>query len=191
MVNTLEADFKDDATIIEPSEKEVSVEKGQESLEAMQAVTQEKIQEELPYFAEGEVVKGFGRGSSELGIPTANFNDEIVRELPTALETGVYFGWARIGNGTTHKMVMSIGLNPFYDNKERSMETHVMHTFPEQFYGQHMKVFITGYIRPMKNYSCVDDLIQDIHADIKYAGITLDTPQHCELKEDARITAAI
>lgn len=28
----------------------------------------------LPYFCRGEVVKGFGRGSKELGIPTGEFN---------------------------------------------------------------------------------------------------------------------
>jgi len=28
----------------------------------------------FPYYVEGEVVKGFGRGSKELGIPTGNIH---------------------------------------------------------------------------------------------------------------------
>ena len=30
-----------------------------------------------PFQLEGVVTKGFGRGSKELGIPTANFNQEV------------------------------------------------------------------------------------------------------------------
>lgn len=29
----------------------------------------------LPYFCRGEVVRGFGRGSKELGIPTGEWTD--------------------------------------------------------------------------------------------------------------------
>ena len=39
-----------------------------------------------PLFMEGEVVKGFGRGSKELGIPTANFNEQVVAKLPQEFE---------------------------------------------------------------------------------------------------------
>ena len=31
------------------------------------------VSDSIPYFANGEVVKGFGRGSKELGIPTGNY----------------------------------------------------------------------------------------------------------------------
>ena len=85
----------------------------------------------LPYFCQGEVVKGFGRGSKELGIPTANFPDSVVEHLPADIGTGIYYGWACVGNGDTHKMVMSIGWNPYYKNTKKSMETHVIHTFKE------------------------------------------------------------
>ena len=103
----------------------------------------------IPLF--GPVVKGFGRGSSDLGIPTAN--------IPLAglsvggheeMESGVYFGWAgvditeegkrieaseegrsngregRRGKGGVWPMVMSIGWNPFYKNTVRSVVSFVM-----------------------------------------------------------------
>ncbi|KAK3078799.1 hypothetical protein LTS18_006593, partial [Coniosporium uncinatum] len=51
----------------------------------------------FPLKLSGKVIKGFGRGSKELGIPTAN--------IPLAglsvggnedLESGIYFGWASL-----------------------------------------------------------------------------------------------
>lgn len=46
---------------------------------------------------------------------------EVVRTLPKEIKTGVYFGWAQVEEGPVHKMVMSIGWNPYYQNKEKSM----------------------------------------------------------------------
>ena len=80
-----------------------------------------------PIYAQGTVIKGFGRGSKELGIPTgflalhvinskwsrnyfsANFPDEVVDGLPAEVGTGVYYGWAKVDKGPVRKMVMSIG----------------------------------------------------------------------------------
>ena len=65
---------------------------------------------------------GFGRGSKELGIPTANFNEKVVDDLPKDLETGIYFGWTNLeGEAITRKAVVSIGYNPFYENKTKSV----------------------------------------------------------------------
>ncbi|XP_037949972.1 putative riboflavin kinase [Teleopsis dalmanni] len=75
----------------------------------------------LPFFACGRIIRGFGRGSKELGIPTANYPLEVVKSLPTSCQNGIYYGWANVDNGEVYKMVMSIGWNPYYDNKERSM----------------------------------------------------------------------
>ncbi|MEQ2305283.1 hypothetical protein AMECASPLE_036117 [Ameca splendens] len=75
----------------------------------------------LPYFCRGEVVRGFGRGSKELGIPTANFPDSVVDSLPADVSTGIYYGWACVGNSDIHKMVTSIGWNPYYKNTKKSM----------------------------------------------------------------------
>ena len=93
----------------------------------------------FPVRLSGPVVKGFGRGSRELGIPTAN--------IPLAglsvgghkdIDSGIYYGWAGVdvdehGNqigshdgvgsekGKSWPMVMSIGFNPYYNNTVRSV----------------------------------------------------------------------
>ena len=51
----------------------------------------------------------------------ANFPESVVENLPEELSTGVYFGWGSVNDGPVSKMVMSIGWNPFYQNKTRSM----------------------------------------------------------------------
>lgn len=88
-------------------------------------------------------MKGFGRGSKDLGCPTgeiryilhefivcstfdrlmfaANFASDVVQKLPVDIEPGVYIGWAKVDNGDVYKGVLSIGWNPFYGNKEKSV----------------------------------------------------------------------
>ncbi|CAN0259745.1 unnamed protein product [Lampetra planeri] len=101
----------------------------------------------LPCWCRGKVVKGFGRGSKQLGIPTANLPEPVVEQLPADVATGIYFGWACVGSGDVHKMVMSIGWNPFYNNTKKSMEVHIIHSFEEDFYGEVLSIVILGYIR--------------------------------------------
>jgi riboflavin kinase len=76
---------------------------------------------QFPYFASGTVVHGFGRGSKQLGVPTANLPDDVVDQLPAEYNQGVYYGWAQVDNGDIFKMVMSIGTNPYYNNEKRTM----------------------------------------------------------------------
>ena len=45
-----------------------------------------------PIFLFGDVVKGFGRGSKQLGIPTANFAESVIKSLPKNFKTGTI--WA-------------------------------------------------------------------------------------------------
>ncbi|XP_076126612.1 riboflavin kinase [Alosa pseudoharengus] len=138
----------------------------------------------LPYFCRGEVIHGFGRGSKDLGIPTANFPTCVVEQLPADISTGIYYGWARVDNGPVHKMVMSIGWNPYFKNTMKSMETHVIHKFKEDFYGQTLSVVMVGYIRPERGFDSLDALITAIHNDIEEAKQKLDLPEHQKLKED-------
>uniref|UniRef100_A0A670YAX0 Riboflavin kinase n=2 Tax=Pseudonaja textilis TaxID=8673 RepID=A0A670YAX0_PSETE len=138
----------------------------------------------LPYFCSGEVVRGFGRGSKELGIRTANFSEEVVDSFPSDLSTGIYYGWGCIGTGDVHKVVLSIGWNPYYKNVKKSVETHIIHTFNEDFYGEVLSIIIVGYIRPEQNFDSLDALIAAIQHDIEEAKNLLDLPEHQKFKDD-------
>ncbi|XP_015427802.1 PREDICTED: riboflavin kinase [Myotis davidii] len=81
-------------------------------------------------------------------------------------------------------MVVSIGWNPYYKNTKKSMETHIMHTFKEDFYGEILNVAIAGYLRPEKNFDSLESLISAIQGDIEEAKKRLDLPEHLKLKED-------
>lgn len=130
----------------------------------------------LPHFCRGTVIKGFGRGSKELGIPTANFPESVIDKLPPDISAGVYYGWGQIGTGPIYKMVMSIGWNPYYNNTKKSMETHLMHQFDKDFYGSELGVVILGYIRPETNFDSLESLVKAIHTDIEIANCKLDQP---------------
>jgi len=45
----------------------------------------------------------------------------VVEHLPEEMGTGIYYGWAKVDNGQVHKMVLSVGWNPYYKNEKKSM----------------------------------------------------------------------
>ena len=45
-------------------------------LQRLKSSSVEEIMACLPFYTQGEIVKGFGRGSKELGIPTGEFYDK-------------------------------------------------------------------------------------------------------------------
>lgn len=144
-----------------------------------------------PLRMEGKVIRGFGRGSSQLGIPTANLPvDETLTPWIGNIKSGAYFGWTSLRLPPSHPdhqtassdttgftmypMVMSIGYNKFYKNKARSAEVHVLHEFGADFYGVEMRVLVAGFIREERNYDRVEALIEDIKADCAVARNSLD-----------------
>ncbi|GFR98311.1 riboflavin kinase [Elysia marginata] len=139
----------------------------------------------IPYFAEGEVVSGFGRGSKELGIPTANFPESVIQDLPSSFDCGVYYGWAKLNSyPEVFKMTMCVGWNPYYQNTVKTMETHIIHQFDSDFYGDVMKIIVLGFIRPMCDFPSLDALIKAIHNDIEVASKSLDTEESLQFKDD-------
>ncbi|CAI7788961.1 unnamed protein product [Closterium sp. NIES-54] len=138
-----------------------------------------------PVFMKAPVVTGFGRGSKQMGIPTANMLPDVLREQLEGMQRGVYFGWARLphleGNRTTGegeavkeeegegeagkggprvlKMVLNVGRRPtFVDGDDVTVEVHILSSFEDDFYGEELQVVVLGYIRPERKFSSLDDL---------------------------------
>lgn len=145
-----------------------------------------------------------------LSFITANYEISVVKNLPPDFATGVYCGWASVDDGDVHKMVMSVGWNPFFDNKEKSMvcehipshktpskdsyfifqETHILHKFSDpNLYDRVLKVCITNFLRPEANFTTVENLIVAINGDIETAKQLLDSSP--ELKTHEFFTATI
>ncbi|XP_048135372.1 bifunctional riboflavin kinase/FMN phosphatase isoform X2 [Rhodamnia argentea] len=137
-----------------------------------------------PWHIGGPVIKGFGRGSKVLGIPTANLSTEEFSDLLLEHPSGVYFGWAGLSARGIYKMVMSIGWNPYFDNKEKTMEPWLLHKFNEDFYGEELRLIILGYIRPEANFPSLESLIAKIHEDGEIAEKALDLPLYAKYRDD-------
>ncbi|KAF8533453.1 hypothetical protein BDD12DRAFT_760814 [Trichophaea hybrida] len=152
----------------------------------------------FPLRLSGPVIKGFGRGSKELQIPTANIP---ISGLSVGgcdnVDSGVYFGFVSLDlstptttiegelkAGNVFPMVMSIGWNPFYKNEVRSVEVHIIHDFSEDFYDVEMRLCILGWIRPEFDYVSKEALIDDIRMDIRVGVESLKRPTYRRFLHD-------
>ncbi|KAE9607184.1 putative riboflavin kinase [Lupinus albus] len=142
------------------------------------------------WYIGGPVVKGFGRGSKVLGIPTANLSAEGYSDLLQEHPAGVYFGWAGLSTRGVFKMVMSIGWNPYFNNKEKTIEPWLLHDFNEDFYGEELRLVIVGYIRPEANFPTLESLIAKIHEDRGFAERALDLPLYSRYKNDSYLRSS-
>lgn len=121
-----------------------------------------------PKFMEAEVVSGFGRGSKELGCPTANLNMEELQEKGESLKPGIYWGLACLPEKQIIRpMVASCGWNPFFKNEKKTIEVHLIDASPlDDFYGSRLQTLFLGYLRPELSFSSLEDLISCINSDI-------------------------
>mmetsp|Transcript_51944 Transcript_51944/g.96076 ORF Transcript_51944/g.96076 Transcript_51944/m.96076 type:complete len:368 (+) Transcript_51944:92-1195(+) len=147
-----------------------------------------------PVRLRAKVVHGFGRGSSELGFPTANLSirwdaseetvltqdEQTVLDFARKNDTGIYAALSCVEDGPDrgiYKVAMSMGWNPtFKDVKEKTIEPWILHTFAESFYGCNLRLLILAYIRPEVKFESFDELIREIRADGDYCGEALDDP---------------
>jgi FAD synthase len=162
-----------------------------------------------PLKLSGIVTKGFQRGSKLLGIPTANIpidNPENKQQKVDVEElgTGIYFGWAKLFkskeaiNGeannhdddvddfvnVTYKTVVSVGWNPYFKNKEKTIEPYIMHEFAEDFYGYYLQILLCGYLRPELDFTTMENLKKAIHDDVSVSKVLLDQSPYKEFQND-------
>ncbi|KAJ4777540.1 riboflavin kinase/FMN hydrolase [Rhynchospora pubera] len=141
-----------------------------------------------PWYIGGPVIKGFGRGSKVLGIPTANLSAESFSDILSEHTSGVYFGWAALFTRGIYKMVMNIGWNPYFANTEKTIEPWLLHEFDEDFYGEELRLAIIGYIKPEANFPSLESLIARIHEDGRIAEKALDLPLYAAYRDSPYLT---
>ncbi|KAI6212206.1 Glucosylceramidase [Aphelenchoides besseyi] len=119
----------------------------------------------LPHRFRGVVVHGFGRGGKKLKCPTANLDRTAVDSLPVGFVEGIYAGLARVNESPFYPMVMSVGYNVQFDSKLKTVEVHILKTFQDDFYGANLEAVALHYLRPMRVFSSLTELIEAIEKD--------------------------
>ena len=136
----------------------------------------------------GVVDVGYGRGGKKLGVPTANLPASLFADALSNVPTGVYIGAAviegssdeKLGRGVVHKAVVNVGYSPTFDgaeNKEKIVEAHLIideGALEGDFYGETMRLALSGFLRPEMKFPSFPDLIKAIRNDVQNAKDSLD-----------------
>jgi riboflavin kinase/FMN adenylyltransferase len=120
-----------------------------------------------PYAVRGVVVEGDRRGR-ELGFPTANVPTDGMTAAPA---DGVYAGWLRrLDTGETYPAAISVGTNPTFDGvRQRRVESYVLDRTDLDLYGVEVEVSFVDRLRGMVAFESVDQLVEQMHADVETA----------------------
>lgn len=116
-----------------------------------------------PYSIHGTVVKGAGRGSRILGIPTANI-DSVNELVP---KKGVYAVRAEV-SGRLYDAVANIGDNPTFPGAVPSYEVHLF-DFEGDLLGAQLRMHMIDRIRDERKFPSPEALKHQILADIQKA----------------------
>ncbi|HAA84030.1 MAG: Riboflavin biosynthesis protein RibF [Thermodesulfobacterium sp. 37_54] len=113
------------------------------------------------YFLIGKVIKGQGLGK-KLGFPTANIEIPKNKLLPPS---GVYAVWVYYQN-QRFKGAMNIGVKPTFEQKELTVEVHLL-GFNQELYGKQLKVEFVKKIRPERKFGSIEELKAQISKDCR------------------------
>lgn len=130
-----------------------------------------------PHRVRGKVVRGFQRGRA-LGFPTANLTGDDLGEVP---DDGVYAGWlVKTAPGSNAAVYLpaaiSVGTNPHFCNKERTVEAHVLGRSDLNLYDKPIALDFVERIRPMMKFASVDELTARMDEDIRLTAQILGVP---------------
>jgi riboflavin kinase/FMN adenylyltransferase len=126
-----------------------------------------------PYFVDGTVVKGAGRGR-QLGLPTANL--QVVNEMLPA--HGVYAGWCHRLPKTVApwRAVINLGRRPTFGGEAVTLEAHLLDTEVD-LYGQLVRLAFAARLRDERRFEGADALREQVRLDVEAAGAVLDEPR--------------
>jgi len=120
-----------------------------------------------PHRVEGVVVRGRQRGRG-LGFPTANLETLPHTAVPG---DGIYAGWlTRLDTDGTElerwPAAISVGTNPTFDGRERTVEAYALDRDDLDLYGDHVAVDFVARLRATLKFGSIDDLVAQMHIDV-------------------------
>ena len=116
-----------------------------------------------PFAIEAQVERGDGRGH-DLGWPTANLR--LGNYLRPAY--GIYAVRVRLGDGSEHDGVASLGIRPMFDPPEELLEANLF-DFDGDLYGRTIEVMLHHYLRPEAKFADLDALKTQMSKDAEQA----------------------
>ena len=123
-----------------------------------------------PHRVEGVVVRGQQRGRG-LGFPTANLETLPHTAIPA---DGIYAGWLTSLDTAGREQerwpaAISVGTNPTFDGRERTVEAYALDRDDLDLYGEHVAVDFAARLRGMVRFDSVDDLVAQMRRDVDAA----------------------
>ena len=116
-----------------------------------------------PYAVGGEVRPGRGEGG-DFGFATANLH---VPDQLRAIGDGVYAAWARVGE-KRFKAAVNVGVPAtFADRAEATCEVHLL-DFEGDLYGKPLVVEFMHWLRPMRKFDSVEELVSTVEGNIAW-----------------------
>jgi len=123
-----------------------------------------------PHRVEGIVVRGQQRGRA-LGFPTANLETAPYTAIPA---DGVYAGWlASLDPAGQEEQrwpaAISVGTNPTFDGRERTVEAYALDRDDLDLYGTHVAVDFAARLRGMVRFDSAGALTEQMQRDVDEA----------------------
>jgi len=120
-----------------------------------------------PHRVEGVVVRGEQRGRS-LGFPTANLDTPPHTAIPA---DGVYAGWLSsldAAGAETQRWpaAISVGTNPTFDGRHRTVEAYALDRDDLDLYGVHVAVDFVARLRATLKFGSAEELVTQMHVDV-------------------------
>jgi riboflavin kinase/FMN adenylyltransferase len=114
-----------------------------------------------PFFVDGTVVKGDGRGR-QIGIPTANL--ETPNECLPA--PGVYAGFAHVAKGGARwASAINLGLRPTFAGSGLRLEAHLL-GFEGELHGKELRLEFVRRLREERRFPSAAALVEQIRRDV-------------------------
>jgi riboflavin kinase/FMN adenylyltransferase len=124
-----------------------------------------------PYFVDGSVERGDGRGRT-IGVPTAN----LALDGQLLPSRGVYAARCRVASGAWRDAVVNVGERPTFGGGKVRLEAHLL-DFEGELYRARLRVEIHARLRAERRFADVEALVTQIHADIEAARERLPRPR--------------